>query len=203
MTVIRSEQGEGSIRFEPRSVESDEALFEQVVRGQTERLSELVERYQGQLHSLALRLLHRRPEAEDAVQETFLRSLRFRHQFRQGSRVRPWLYQICLNVCRDQLRKKTRRPESDLEDVVVADPGLGPEQQALREMTARAVRQAVMELPDKHREVFVLVQYQHMTYAEAAEVMGLPVGTIKSRMFHASAKLAEALKELRRTMKEH
>jgi RNA polymerase sigma-70 factor (ECF subfamily) len=181
-------------------VESDEALFEQVVRGQTERLTELVERYQSQLHALALRLLHRRPEAEDAVQETFLRSLRFRHQFRAGSRVRPWLYQICLNVCRDQLRKKSRRPESELEDVVVADPGMGPEQKALQEMTARTVRKAVMELPDKHREVFILVQYQHMTYAEASEVLGLPIGTIKSRMFHASGKLAEALKELRKSM---
>lgn len=183
-------------------MESDEALFEQVARGQTERLSELVERYQGPLHALALRMLHRRPEAEDAVQECFLRALRFRHQFRASSRVKPWLYQICMNVCRDQLRKRARRPESELEEIVIADPGLGPEERALGEMTARAVRQAVMELPDKHREVFLLVQYQHMTYAEVGEVLELPVGTIKSRMFHASAKLAEALKELRRTLQE-
>lgn len=199
MLWLRPRQGEGSIRSEPGAVESDEALFEQVARGQTEKLTELVERYQGQLHGLAMRLLHRRPEAEDAVQETFLRSLRFRHQFRQGSRVKPWLYQICLNVCRDQLRKRSRRPESELEDMVVADPGLGPEARALQEMTARTVRQAVMDLPDKHRDVFVLVQYQHMSYAEAAEVLGVPVGTIKSRMFHASSKLAEALKDLRRS----
>ncbi len=178
-------------------MESDEALFEQVARGQTERLTELVERYQSQLHALALRLLHRRPEAEDAVQETFLRSLRFRHQFRAGSRVKPWLYQICLNVCRDALRKKARRPEGDLEDVVVADPSVGPEGRALQEATARTVRAAVEALPEKMRDVFLLVQYQHLTYAEAAEVLGLPVGTIKSRMFHATTKLAEALKELR------
>ncbi len=178
-------------------MDSDEQLFQQVAAGQTERLGELVERYQRQLHSLALRLLHRRPEAEDAVQETFLRALRFRHQFRQGSRVRPWLYQICLNLCRDQLRQRSRRPESDLEDLVVADPARGPEEQSLQKLTAERVRQAVMSLPDKHREVFILVQYQNMSYLEAAEIMDVPVGTIKSRMFHASAKLAEALKDLR------
>lgn len=169
-----------------------------VQNGETGLLDLLVRRYERPLFTFALRVVGERTAAEDAFQETFLRILRKRHTYRAGASFRPWLYQICLNICRDGLRKASRRPVSELpESLVLADPGPGPEALSQQAVLAARIRQAIDALPDKHREVFILQYYQGMQYPEISEILEIPVGTVKSRMFHASQKLSLVLKDLR------
>lgn len=177
---------------------SDEAIMARVQGGETGLLELLVRRYEKPLYAFALRVVGERTAAEDAFQESFLKVLRKRHTYRPGSAFRPWLYQICLNVCRDGLRKRSRRPESELpETMVVADPSPGPEVVSQQSALAQRIRQAIEQLPDKHREVFILQYYQGLQYPEISEILEIPVGTVKSRMFHASQKLSLALRDLK------
>ena len=176
---------------------SDEALMERVQQGDSSVLGLLMRRYERPLYALAWRMLGDRAAAEDAFQETFLRVLRKRGSYRKGATFRPWLYQICLNYCRDELRRRGRRPEAELaEDLPLPDPEPGPAERAQAEAKKQRIREAVETLPDKQREVFLLVHYQGMAYGEAAEVVGIPPGTVKSRMFYALRYLAGKLLDL-------
>lgn len=169
-----------------------------VQQGQHTCLELLVTRYQKPLYAFACRVLGQASEAEDAFQETFLRVYRNRASYRAGATFRPWLYQICLNICRDQLRKVQRRPQAPLqEDLPLPDPAAGPEQQSTQKDMAEHIRRAVEALPEKQQEVFLLSYYQSLSYPEISEILDIPVGTVKSRMFFASKTLAESLKHLR------
>jgi RNA polymerase sigma-70 factor (ECF subfamily) len=177
---------------------SDEALMEKVQRGETAHLELLVARYQRPLYNYALRVLRETGAAEDAFQETFLRIFQKRASYRAGAPFRPWLYQICLNLCRDQLRRQTRRPEAELKDEIpVRDPNPGPEALSTGAEMTEKIRRAIDQLPDKHRDVFILHYYQNMPYPDIADILEIPVGTVKSRMFHATKSLAELLREFR------
>lgn len=171
-----------------------------VQHGETELLGELALRYQRQLFAFAFRVLNDATASEDAFQETFLRIFRKRDAYKHGAPFKPWAYQICLNICRDTLRSRGRRPENELDpDLPLADPAPGPETLSEHTTLTERVRQAVERLPARQREVFVLHHYQHLQYAEIGEILELPVGTVKSRMFHASRFLAEQLKDYRPT----
>lgn len=170
----------------------------QVQKGQGTHLELLVQRYEKPLYAFAYRILQDRSAAEDAFQETFLKVYQKRYSYRPGSPFRPWLYQICLNHCRDCLRRRTRRPETALEpEIPLPDPSLGPDQLAAHAALTARIRQAIAELPQKQREVFILHYYQELPYPEIALVVGIPLGTIKSRMFHATKQLADDLRDLR------
>lgn len=175
---------------------SDERLMERLLEGDESSLEELVRRYQGPLFGLAYSMLHDTAAAEDAFQETFLKVYRRRFSYRIGSPVKPWLYQICMNVCRDQLRRVKRRPECSI-DCSARQPeadDLSPEDNAEREEKAKFVREALFELPAKHREVLILAHYQNLSYPEISTLLDVPTGTVKSRVFHALKKLGALLR---------
>lgn len=175
---------------------SDEILMTRLLEGEERALDTLVERYQKPLYAFAGRMLSDSSAAEDAFQETFLKVYRRRWSFRQGAKFRPWLYQICLNVCRDQLRRGQRRKEVQLEEEWVgADPAAGPQELAEKQADARRLRAAVAQLPPKQREVLVLAQFQELSYEEISHILGIPEGTVKSRKFTAIRSLAKLLKK--------
>lgn len=178
---------------------SDEALMERVQKGETHLLDLLIKRYEKPLFAYAFRVVQQRNAAEDAFQETFLRVFRKRDSYRSGALFRPWLYTICLNTCRDALRARARRPESELEKAAlfVPDAQPGPETLSSQSILAERIKAAIEKLPEKQREVFLLSYYQQLQYPEISEVLEIPVGTVKSRMFHASRFLAEQLKDYR------
>jgi len=173
--------------------------MEKIQQGQTQLLELLMKRYEKPLFAYAQRILNQRTSAEDAFQETFLRVFRNRSSYRAGSSFRAWVYTICLNSCRDQLRRKSRRPESELEKTAfaLADDQPGPEEISAQSLLAQRIRAAVEALPEKQREVFLLSYYQQLAYPEISEILDIPVGTVKSRMFHASKFLAEQLRDFR------
>jgi RNA polymerase sigma-70 factor (ECF subfamily) len=178
---------------------SDEALMARVQQGETQLLEMLIKRYERALFAYAQRIVQQRSAAEDAFQETFLRVFRKAQSYRPGSPFRPWLYTICLNTCRDSLRKRSRRPESELDKSAYAlcDEQPGPEVVSAQQALAENIRRAVEALPEKQRDVFLLSYYQQLQYPEISEILQIPVGTVKSRMFHASKFLAEQLKDYR------
>ena len=166
----------------------DEDLVERYLRGDRGAFAELVERHERRVYNLAFRMLGRREDADDALQETFLTCMRKLGSFRGASSFTTWLHRVTLNVCYDALRKRGReRPEEETPERVAPDD-------PAREATASVdVHRALQLVADDFRAVLVLQDIQGRPYDEIAEAIGVPVGTVKSRLHRARVALAEAL----------
>ena len=135
---------------------------------------------------------------EDLVQETFYLALKLRDSFHPGTNLRAWLFAIMRNEYRNELRKTRRRKflfidgiEADIEAVGVT-AGAAAEQEAHAALTETMT--AVKQLPDRYREVLVLVAIKGLSYAETAALLDKPIGTVRSRLSRARAKLAQELR---------
>jgi len=159
----------------------------------------LVRRYEAPLFNFARRMLGHGSEADDVFQETFVRVYRHRDRFDSGLRFRPWLYRIAANLCRDRRRWWKRRPGDDysvdVDHASIADTASSPSDHARAAEIGAAIDAAVARLPEKHRAVFVMARYDGLGYDEIAAALGIPVGTVKSRMNKAAAVLIEQLRE--------
>ena len=159
-------------------------------------LTPLMRKYEKPLFAFICRILGNRREAEDLFQETFLRIFQKRDTYREGMPFPPWMYRICLNLCRDHQRERMRKPEKLFFDEQQSEQIADPKARMTRNLIVYRVRTAVGNLPEKLRFVFLLHNYQGLTYPEIAETLDIPVGTVKSRMSLAVARLAEELKDL-------
>jgi RNA polymerase sigma-70 factor, ECF subfamily len=170
---------------------TDEELVRRFVSGQRGAFDVLVARHERRVYNLAYRMLGRRDDALDAAQETFLACYRKVHGFRGGSAFTTWLHRVALNVCYDALRRRSRedpaREEDRIEPPAVADP-------ADASATAVDVRRALLEVPKDFRAVLVLHDVQGVPYEEIAAAVGVPVGTVKSRLHRGRVALARALR---------
>lgn len=174
----------------------------QAQQGDLASFNALVERHQDAAYGLALRMLRDPAAAEDVTQEAFLSAYRALAQFRGGN-VRSWVLTIVANGARDTLRSPARRRTTSLErHLEGTDPGGSwasadplPERAAEQAETARIVRAAVARLPDDQRLLVGLVDLEGLDYEEAAAVAGVALGTVKSRLFRARARLRELLRE--------
>jgi len=164
---------------------------------------ELVHRYERPLYSYLHRYTHDSGLAEEVFQSTFLRLHQKIDSYEQGRPVRPWIYSIATHLAVDALRKAGRRHTVSL-DVQHDEAEAGtlldllhdampqPLRQLSDEERANWARQAVMELPDYLRQVVLLIYFQGLKYQEAAEILKVPLGTVKSRMHMALVKLHSA-----------
>lgn len=158
----------------------------------------LVTRYQHRVFAICVRQLGSRDDAEDATQETFVNLARRADQFRGEAKWSTFVYRVAVNACRDLQRKQARRPQTPVADVTRAQveagltPDVAADEVAGREH-AMVVGQALAQLDDVSRMLIVLCAVQGLSYPEAAEIVDMPVGTIKSRVFRARARLAELL----------
>lgn len=146
------------------------------------------------VYTLARYLLGNAADADDATQETFIRAARYFETF-HGTEMRPWLFAILRNVARDARRPSREVPDDETDDSVVplwGEAGDTPERSVLREHDAETVRKLLDALPETFREVIVLREINEMPYREIAEVVGVPVGTVMSRLARARAMLREA-----------
>ncbi len=179
--------------------------------------NQLVELHAPTAYNLALRIVHHREEAEDCVQEAFLRAYRGLGNFRGEASFSTWLYRVTLNVAREAAKKRARRPLSatDLqaegaEDAAELDvfgrrealPEPGPEEAVVAGQKRRVVLQAIAALPLHHREVVVLFDLQGLSYEEIAAILHVRVGTVKSRLSRARLALKEALTEHMELLRE-
>ncbi|HSK24368.1 MAG TPA: sigma-70 family RNA polymerase sigma factor [Egicoccus sp.] len=154
---------------------------------------ELVQRYQRRLFAVCLRVLGSPSDAEDAVQETFVRLARGAASFRGDAKLSTWLYRIARNVCTDHVRYDARRPSTPVEDVTaVGNEPVADDVIAARE-TAMTVEAALAQLDEQSRMLLLLVAVEGLSYADAAASVDLPVGTVKSRVSRARVRLGELL----------
>ncbi len=176
----------------------DESLLERARQGDSGAFTLLVERYQDELYTMALRLLGVPADAADVVQETFLRAYMRLPELRAVS-VRGWLYRVAVNAARDVQRRAVRRPADPLEDsegkvLELRSPEAGPEAAAEAQERAGAIREALLALPADFRVAVVLRDVNDLSYEEIAEVLRVPLGTVKSRLSRARTLLAAALR---------
>ena len=176
---------------------TDEELVLALARGHTDSLGSLVARWEQPLFRFVYRLLERREDARDVCQETFLRVLRGARDFREGARFSTWMYQIALNLCRDQVRRRARwrlrllesPPARDgVESPLAAEPAAAdalPDEALDARQRERAVHEALRELSPEQREVVFLKEFEGLRFREIADVLGCPESTVKSRMYFA------------------
>jgi RNA polymerase sigma-70 factor (ECF subfamily) len=177
------------------------ALVARVQAGELGAFNTLVVRHQDAVFSLAYRFMGSRQAAEDATQEAFLRAFRNIRSFK-GQRFRSWLLSIVANACRDELRKRRRRPQRSLDvarydwdrpELDPADEGPTPEDAVLNADLRQALERALLQLPEEWRLVVVLSDVHGLAYDEVAQVAGIPLGTVKSRIARARARLRDIL----------
>jgi len=159
-------------------------------------ISALVDQYAGALYRVAYSVLRNPSDAEDAVQEAFLRVLRHRHTLAEVRDHRVWLIRIVWNIVLDRKRRAKTRPETD--DVVelarvLPSNGLSQEQMAAAAQHHARVLACVEQLPAKEREVLLLSAFEELTSVEIAAVLGLTESSVRSRLFRARNQMAELL----------
>ena len=178
---------------------SDESLFGQYCAGATELFEVLITRYSKELYGFLAKFLGDATLAQDVFQETFLQVHLSKHTFKQGRRFRPWLFTVAANKARDAMRARGRHPTVSID----ASPGsaqdgqpgsfvdlmasgeLSPSQKYSKVEAAELVKGVVAEMPDHLREVLILAYFQQLPYKDIAEIVGIPVGTVKSRLHTA------------------
>lgn len=189
-----------------RDAVADEQLIERYRVGDVEAFSALIGRYQRELFHFLIRFMGSRAAAEDVFQDTFLQVHQSIDTFDTGRRFKPWLFTIGANKARDHLRKQSRRPAAALSasidgddegrafiDLLEADLP-PPEDEFAQAEAAGRVRQAVDQMPDHLREILLLAYFQQFSYNEIADVLGIPLGTVKSRLHTAVATFAKKWK---------
>jgi RNA polymerase sigma-70 factor (ECF subfamily) len=170
--------------------------------------SELVRRYQGRVINLVSRVLNDREVSDDLAQEVFVRVFVHRRNYRRGSRFSTWLFTIAANLAKNEIRRRVRRRNwfslDALTDVLkdsaiqLADPTEGHERRMEREQLQEAMARAVATVPEKYRLSLVLRDIEGMAYEEIAQVLGIPGGTVRSRINRARSMLKRKLQPLLR-----
>ncbi|WP_281154625.1 RNA polymerase sigma factor SigM [Streptomyces sp. HYC2] len=180
---------------------SDQELLTRHVEGDPEAFGELVRRHRDRLWAVALRTLGDREEAADAVQDAFVSAYRAAGTFRGQSAVTTWLHRITVNACLDRVRKAASRKTSPVSDTERLEQLLEPHESASapaeRNDVQRQLVEALDTLPSDQRAALVLVDMQGYPVAEAARILDVPTGTVKSRCARGRARLLPLLTHLR------
>ena len=180
------------------------ALIAAAKQGDLDSFNTLVLNYQHQVYNLAYRIMGDPASASDATQEAFISAWKHMGGFRGGI-FKSWLLRIVTNACYDELRRVKRRPASSLESLYVEDPTPdaelppsqleSPEAFTQRRELNRAIQAGIARLPPDQRVVLVLSDVQGMSYEEIVHVTGAALGTVKSRLSRARARLRDVLME--------
>jgi RNA polymerase sigma-70 factor (ECF subfamily) len=172
-------------------VRDDAALLRAHVAGDRDAFAELVRRHRDRLWAVALRTLGDREEASDALQDALISALRAADRFRGDSAVTTWLHRIVVNACLDRVRRRQARPTVPLAET--EPPPIAP----VDSETAMDVRAALARIPDEQRVALILVDIEGYQVSEAAAILRVPEGTVKSRCARGRARLAALLGHLR------
>ncbi len=167
-------------------------LLARVVAGDRQAFDLIMRSQENRVFSVCLRILGDRDNALDATQETFLTVFRKVEQFQGNSALSTWIYRIAVNTCYDQIRKAGRRPSEPLDDhLEPVDPAA--EDAVLAAGLRPEIERALARLPADFRAAVVLSDIEGLSLPETAEALGIPVGTVKSRVFRGRRLLAEQL----------
>ena len=178
-----------------KPVISDKELMELIQAGDDKAFGVLVERFQDRLLNFVGRIITDRETAEELVQETFLRIFNQKNSYAPEYAVSTWIYTIALNLARSELRKRKLRRFLSLDFIKEeADVELADKINLKAESLAPIIQRAIEKLPDDYKTAFILCDIQRLPYQQIAEVMRVPVGTVKSRINRARSMLRDKLK---------
>jgi RNA polymerase sigma-70 factor, ECF subfamily len=182
---------------------SDEDLIRRFQDGDIYAFDAIVNRYKDQLLNFAYRFLNNQEEAEDVVQETFLRIFRNKHAYRQIAKFSTWVYTITGNLAKTELRKRKRRKYVYITDMgfddreyEIADAHANTEKEVEGLFQEKYIQKAIQELSPRFRQVILLVDVQELPYEEVSKIMQVPLGTVKSRVNRARLKLQAKLGDI-------
>ncbi len=176
-------------------------LLEQAAAGEADARRALFERHRAAAYRVALRITGRHEDALDVTQDAFIRAFEKLDSFERGASFKTWLLRIASNRALDLLRKRRVRVAAPLDNgeegrIEPAAPINPPESGMEREEIGARIRLAMEKLPPDQRAVISLYGTGELTYGEIAETLGVPIGTVMSRLFHARKKLADMLPDL-------
>jgi len=180
------------IPFDATEKAKDYALLMEIQHGSQEAFNKLVDRYKNRLFNLVVRMIPTREEAEDIVQETFLRVFQHKNNFDPKYCFSTWIYTIALNLAKNNLRRKKKVKFLELFDLeeTSEEPAVEPGRVALGPW----IEKEIEKLPEKYKAAFLLREVDQLPYEEIAEITGVPTGTVKSRVNRARMILAESLR---------
>ncbi|MCK4259858.1 MAG: sigma-70 family RNA polymerase sigma factor [Halanaerobiales bacterium] len=189
---------------------SDRKLIEMFNKGNDEVrggiFEEIVKRYQKKVYNTTYRMMGNPEDANDLAQEVFIRVYQNLHRFQWKASFSTWLFTITSNICRDELRKRQRRLKTQsLSDPIklkdgevereIADDSMTPEKISDHRELRNEIQEVINQLPPEQKEVIVLREFQGFSYEEIAEVSGIAVGTVKSRISRARRSIRKNLKD--------
>ena len=182
--------------------DTDQQLVQRSQRGDLRAFDLLVLKYQGRIAALVSRYVSDASEVEDVTQEAFIKAYRALGKFRGDSAFYTWLYRIAANAAKNHLVAKGRRPGANatIEDAEGFDEGgllsesASPEALAMGEELAEVVESALNELPDELKAALMLREFDGLSYDDIADVLGCPVGTVRSRIFRAREAIDQRVK---------
>jgi RNA polymerase sigma-70 factor (ECF subfamily) len=182
---------------------TDESLISRFQNGDVYAFEEIVHRYKDPLINFVYNFVGNRVDAEDIVQETFLRVFKNKHLYRNIAKFSTWIYTIASNLAKTELRRRRRRRllsisrmGFDDKDYELPDKFLTPDRIVDSEMKQDTIREEIEALPVKFREVIVLRDIQEFSYEEISDILKIPVGTVKSRVNRGRLRLQKRLKNL-------
>ncbi len=183
--------------------DTDQQLVQRAQRGDLRAFDLLVLKYQGRIAALVSRYLSDAGEVEDVTQEAFIKAYRALGKFRGDSAFYTWLYRIAANAAKNHLVAKGRRPGADatIEDAEGFEEGgmlsesASPEALAMGGELAEVVESALNALPDELKAALMLREFDGLSYDDIADVLGCPVGTVRSRIFRAREAIDQRVKE--------
>jgi RNA polymerase sigma-70 factor (ECF subfamily) len=186
--------------------ETDEKLMLRVGQGERAAFNEIVRRYTKRMINLAYQITGDRDLAEDLAQETFFRAYKSAERYTEIAKFSTWLYTIAINLCRNELRRRKFRPFSleemaEREDegklrVDIADESSKPDSDLERKEVTYHVRRAIASVPSKFRMALVLRDIQGLSYEEIGGILGLPEGTVKSRINRGRLRVKQVLEPI-------
>ena len=175
----------------------DAQLIEKFRDGDIDAFNLLVKRWEKNVFNFVLRYMGDREESKDVCQQTFVRTYRKLNRLKEPEKFSTWLYQIAINICRDELKKRNRRKTHSLQQLEDKSNGLEnhlsklnpgdrthPENEVYQNDLAQLLNRALQTIPEEQRLVIIMKEYQGLKFTEIADVLKTPVNTVKSRMYY-------------------
>ena len=187
----------------------DSELILKFLDGDVQAFNVLVNRWQLKLYNFSFKVLGRREDAKDVTQKAFIRAYKSLRKLKDPGKFSPWIYQIAMNLCRDEMRIQRRSPSLSLHDTIRTSNGEEVElQEFLSDDSATAddalyqgevaeiIRRGLKMIPEEQRIVIIMKEYQGLKFREISEILQEPLNTVKSRMYYGLNALRKALSSL-------
>ncbi len=169
----------------------DAQLVQAFLAGDAQAFNTLVKQWQNRIHYFAYRYFANKQDAADITQKTFIKAYQKINTLSEPAKFGPWLYRIAKNLCLDEVRRNNSRKLTSIEsiDAATKDNHLAKGSELESEITKELIQKALLELPEEQRLVIIMKEYEGLTFIEIAEILEIPLSTVKSRLYYGLRRL--------------